>query len=66
VGKLLISAGIEYAFNVYPATPLSSAILQAAHLLLLLAIAFSKAPDIYSDRFTENSKSTKQQQSKLA
>lgn len=38
--QLLILAGIEYAWNVFPSTTLSSGILLAAHVLLLLGIWF--------------------------
>jgi len=31
-------AAIEYAFNVFPATPTSSAVLQVAHLVILVGI----------------------------
>mmetsp|Transcript_27524 Transcript_27524/g.31823 ORF Transcript_27524/g.31823 Transcript_27524/m.31823 type:complete len:112 (-) Transcript_27524:61-396(-) len=45
--RILILAGIEYAYNIFPATPLSSAILQICHLLILLwVIAFAKFPKI--------------------
>ncbi|CAN0146433.1 unnamed protein product, partial [Phaeothamnion confervicola] len=36
--KLAVLAAVEYAFNVFPATPVSSAALQAAHAVLLLAL----------------------------
>jgi alpha-1,3-mannosyltransferase len=35
VVRVVIFAAIEYAFNVYPATALSSLVLQASHGLLL-------------------------------
>ena len=35
VVRILLVAAIEYAFNVFPATPLSSAVLQVAHLVIL-------------------------------
>ncbi|KIK30975.1 glycosyltransferase family 58 protein [Pisolithus microcarpus 441] len=38
--QLLILAGIEYAWNVFPSTTLSSGVLLAAHVLLLLGIWF--------------------------
>ena len=34
---LIVMASIEYSFNTFPASPLSSVILQCAHLLLLIA-----------------------------
>lgn len=36
--RLGIMGMIEYAFNVFPATPTSSAVLQAAHVAILLGI----------------------------
>jgi hypothetical protein len=35
---------IEYAWNVYPATPVSSGILHAAHMVLLGALLFTAMP----------------------
>lgn len=40
---------IEYAFNVYPATPISSVILQAAHFSILYAIYRNPAPKVLDD-----------------
>jgi hypothetical protein len=45
--KLAISACVELAFNVFPATPTSSAALQAAQLSLLVALAATEAPELY-------------------
>jgi alpha-1,3-mannosyltransferase len=42
--RLVILAGIEIAFNVYPSTPMSSLVLQAAHIFLLAALFFSPLP----------------------
>lgn len=36
--RILFMAMIEYAFNVFPATPMSSAVLQVAHILILIGI----------------------------
>ena len=36
--RVVLMGAVEYAFNVFPATPTSSAVLQVAHLLLLLCI----------------------------
>ena len=41
VFRIILLGIIEYAFNVFPATPTSSALLQVAHLLILLSL---KAP----------------------
>ena len=38
--------GCEYAFNVYPATEMSSIVLQISHALLLLKITYSHVPTI--------------------
>lgn len=38
VMRISLLGAIEYAFNVFPATPTSSAVLQVAHLLILLGI----------------------------
>ena len=47
VQKLLVFVGIEYAFNVFPATPVSSAVLQVCHFTLLLALLVTPlAPDV--------------------
>jgi alpha-1,3-mannosyltransferase len=42
---LVTFACIEVAFNVFPATPWSSALLQVAHLVLLVAIFASDIPE---------------------
>ena len=42
--KLFILCTIEFSFNVYPATILSSSLLQACHIIILLAIFWSPAP----------------------
>ena len=42
--RLAIWIMIEVAFNVYPATPWSSGILQIAHIILLVALYVSPAP----------------------
>lgn len=41
---LAVWAAVELAFNVFPATPLSSLTLQLAHAVLLLVLAFRKDP----------------------
>lgn len=38
--------GCEYAFNVYPATEMSSIVLQTSHVLLLFKISYSQVPTI--------------------
>ena len=42
--KVLLLVNIELAFNVYPATSWSSAMLQVSHLILLVALYLSPAP----------------------
>ena len=37
---------VEYAFNVYPATPFSSYVLQSAHLVLLAWIWMARVPKV--------------------
>ena len=41
-----ITGGLEYSFNVFPATPLSSIVLQISHLLLLMFVIFASLPSI--------------------
>jgi alpha-1,3-mannosyltransferase len=41
--RLAIVLGIEYCWNVFPATPISSSILLAAHSLLLSGVWFGYA-----------------------
>ncbi|KAL7435075.1 hypothetical protein ACHAXM_004430 [Skeletonema potamos] len=43
-------AGVEYAFNVFPATELSSAALQISHAYLLLKVVCSGVPSTHIDR----------------
>ncbi len=38
IPRVLLLGMVEYAFNVFPATPTSSALLQVAHLFLLIGI----------------------------
>jgi alpha-1,3-mannosyltransferase len=42
---LMVYIATEIAFNVFPATPWSSALLQIAHLILLVAIFASDIPE---------------------
>lgn len=42
--RLCLVAAIEMAFNVYPATWWSSAVLQASHAIILLGILWSRCP----------------------
>lgn len=44
--KLSTIVMVEYAFNVFPATPFSSAILQLGHGIILLALWFTKTPHL--------------------
>ena len=46
VANVLAVAGVEYAFNVFPATGLSSAALQMSHAYLLLKVVSSEVPSI--------------------
>lgn len=49
VVAIAVMGGIEYAFNVYPATTISSAVLQMCHLTLLFALLFvAKVPNAVS------------------
>jgi len=41
---LFVFGGIEYAFNVFPATSFSSAVLQACHFVLVIGLWFSDIP----------------------
>mmetsp|Transcript_4985 Transcript_4985/g.7617 ORF Transcript_4985/g.7617 Transcript_4985/m.7617 type:complete len:458 (-) Transcript_4985:22-1395(-) len=50
LSNVLAVAGVEFAFNVFPATELSSAVLQLSHAYLLLKIVFSKVPIIQIDK----------------
>ena len=49
LSKLTVMAAVEYAFNVYPSTPVSSAVLQVAHACILTYLYFSPAPSIVPD-----------------
>jgi len=42
--RLAVMAGIEYAFNVYPSTNASSAVLQVCHFVLLGALLVAQVP----------------------
>ena len=50
VANILAVAGVEYAFNVFPATELSSATLQISHAYLLFKVVFSGVPSIQIDK----------------
>jgi len=56
IGKLMIFSAIEYSFNVYPATPISSSILQVAHIVLLVSLYISPAPLAHEYRNSETVK----------
>jgi alpha-1,3-mannosyltransferase len=45
--RVMILVGIEVAFNVFPATPISSALLQVCHLLLLVALLRTPVPSTH-------------------
>lgn len=44
VFSIVVLGGFEYAFNVFPATALSSSVLQVCHVLMLAALWFSRVP----------------------
>mmetsp|Transcript_17998 Transcript_17998/g.29475 ORF Transcript_17998/g.29475 Transcript_17998/m.29475 type:complete len:456 (+) Transcript_17998:333-1700(+) len=48
--NVIAVVGVEYAFNVFPATELSSAVLQLSHAYLMLKIVSSKVPSIQIDK----------------
>jgi len=54
--KLGILLGIEVAFNVYPATPWSSVLLQVCHCLLLVGLYFAPVPSLTRDPSSEATK----------
>ena len=54
VASIVAIFGIEYAFNVFPATELSSLILQLSHAFLLLKIVCANVPSITSKADDEN------------
>ena len=47
--KLLLLVNIEVGFNVYPATSLSSGMLQLSHIIILVALYLSNAPMMEND-----------------
>ena len=47
--KLLLLVNIEVGFNVYPATSLSSSMLQLSHIIILVGLYLSNAPMMESD-----------------
>lgn len=48
VAKIAILPLIEWAFNVFPATPLSSGTLQVCHWVLLFGLYLSPMPQAYA------------------
>ena len=48
--KVLLICLVEYAFNVFPATPFSSAVLQIAHVSSIIAIWLADVPTILRPR----------------
>lgn len=46
LANVLATAGVEYAFNVFPANELSSAALQISHAYLLFRVVVSEVPSI--------------------
>jgi len=51
---VVMLVSIEYSFNVFPATPLSSGILQCSHLLLLVASYYADVPHILNKRVKQS------------
>ena len=51
--SIMAILGIEYAFNVYPATKMSSMILQLSHVFLLIKICYGKVPPIILEESDE-------------
>eukprot|EP00243_Klebsormidium_subtile_P006219 TRINITY_DN259_c0_g1_i2.p1 TRINITY_DN259_c0_g1~~TRINITY_DN259_c0_g1_i2.p1 ORF type:complete len:228 (-),score=26.17 TRINITY_DN259_c0_g1_i2:192-875(-) len=47
IARLILWAGIEYCWNVYPSTPASSALLLALHVTVLVGLWFGKAESPY-------------------
>ncbi len=43
---ICITGALEYSFHVFPATPLSSTVLQISHITLLLFVIFTSLPSI--------------------
>lgn len=56
--SIVVLGGFEYAFDVFPATALSSFVLQICHVLLLVALWFSRVPftegEMVGKRYTES------------
>lgn len=44
VARIVVLFTIEYSFNIFPASALSSAALQICHVVLLASLYFSKVP----------------------
>jgi alpha-1,3-mannosyltransferase len=59
VVKFAVLGAIEVAFNVYPATPQSSLLLQVAHLVLLVGLVCAKVPAVVESEEADEPKSTK-------
>lgn len=45
--RVVIVGMLEYAFNVFPATPYSSSVLQLAHFFILVALWYAEVPNIF-------------------
>ena len=54
--KVAIMSLIEYAFNIFPATPMSSASLQFAHFVLLISLWKADVPQITNTILQERKK----------
>ncbi len=42
---------VEYSFNIFPATPMSSALLQLAHFVTLVGLWNAKVPPLTTEAF---------------
>ena len=51
--KIFVMGTIEYAFNIFPATPVSSALLQLAHFVTLAGLWSAKVPPITNEKVKE-------------
>jgi len=56
--SLLVLVAIEVAFNVYPSTPFSSALLQVAHAVLLIALFAAPVPFAFGHNAEEEQEAT--------
>mmetsp|Transcript_8532 Transcript_8532/g.12159 ORF Transcript_8532/g.12159 Transcript_8532/m.12159 type:complete len:108 (-) Transcript_8532:295-618(-) len=45
--KIILVGAVEYSYNIYPSTPLSSGLLQISHFATLVTIWRTDVPSIY-------------------